>query len=181
MELKMKKKASFFVVAGLILFSLTAKAEETQKPAETPVAAVATATPEPVATPVVTSTPAVVEAPVAAPTTAQTAPAPVEANVATPAEASMTEKPKETEVGENLEFVSGEISAADAAAKTITVKLYGETENEPKEKSIVVNVDETTDITDGEKDRDFKSLASGTEVDVEYDPTSNKATYIFVY
>ena len=63
----------------------------------------------------------------------------------------------------------------------ITVKLYGETENEPKEKTISVKVDETTDITDGEKDRDFKSLASGTEVDVEYDPASNKATYIFVY
>ena len=44
-----------------------------------------------------------------------------------------------------------------------------------------VNVDENTDITDGEQDRDLKSLSVGTEVDVEYDPATNKATYIFVY
>src|SRR3989338_749467 len=29
----------------------------------------------------------------------------------------------------NLEFVSGEVSALDATAKLITLKLYGETEN----------------------------------------------------
>jgi len=81
---------------------------------------------------------------------------------------------------ENLEFVSGEVTALDEAAKKVTVKLYGETE-ETKEKAITIEVDEATDITDGEKDRDLKSLAAGTEVDVEYDPATTKATYIFVY
>lgn len=82
---------------------------------------------------------------------------------------------------ENLEFVSGEVSAADEANKTITVKLYGETEDEAADKTLTIKIDETTDITDGEKDRDIKSLTVGTEVDVEYDPASTKATYIFVY
>jgi hypothetical protein len=82
---------------------------------------------------------------------------------------------------ENLEFVSGEVSASDEANKTITVKLYGETEDEATDKVLTIKIDETTDITDGEKDRDIKSLTVGTEVDVEYDPASNKATYIFVY
>ena len=69
----------------------------------------------------------------------------------------------------------------DEAAKTITVKLYGEMENSTNDKILTIKLDETTDITDGEKDREFKSLTNGTEVDVEYDPVTNKATYIFVY
>lgn len=81
---------------------------------------------------------------------------------------------------DNLEFVSGEISAVDEAAKSVTIKLYGEAEGEA-ERILTVKVDETTDITDGEKDRDVKSLAVGTEVDVEFDPATNKSTYIFVY
>ena len=32
-------------------------------------------------------------------------------------------------VAENLEFISGEVSATDANAKSVTVKLYGEAEN----------------------------------------------------
>ena len=36
-------------------------------------------------------------------------------------------------------------------------------------------------LVQGEQDRDLKSLTVGTEVDVEYDPATNKATYIFVY
>ena len=114
-------------------------------------------------------------------TTAEAAPA----DAAAPAEASAV--PAETAAApaeaaaENLEFISGEVSASDEAAKTLTVKLYGETENTPGDKSVTVNVDASTDITDGEKDRDLKSLTNGTEVDVEYDPASSKATYIFVY
>lgn len=88
---------------------------------------------------------------------------------------------EETINTENLEFVSGEVTALDETAKTLTVKLYGETENDANQKTLTVKVDETTDITDGEKDRDMKSLAAGTEVDVEFDPASSKATYIFVY
>ena len=82
---------------------------------------------------------------------------------------------------ENLEFVSGEVTAVDAAAKTLTIKLYGETETEESVKTLTVSVDENTDITDGEKERELSSLAASTEVDVEYDPATSKATYIFVY
>lgn len=87
----------------------------------------------------------------------------------------------EPELADNLEFISGEVSALDEAAKSITVKLYGETEQAAAEKTLSVTVDDATDITDGEKDRDLKSLTAGTEVDVEYDSKTNKATYIFVY
>ena len=86
-----------------------------------------------------------------------------------------------TEKAENLEFVSGEVSAMDETAKSLTIKLYGETENAPTDKTLKVTVDSSTDITDGEQDRALKSLSAGTEVDVEYDPATNKATYIFVY
>ena len=82
---------------------------------------------------------------------------------------------------DNLEFVSGEVSALDEPGKSLTVKLYGEAENTPTDKILKVTVDANTDITDGEADRDLKSLAVGTEVDVEYDPATNLATYIFVY
>ena len=88
---------------------------------------------------------------------------------------------KTTEPNENLEFVSGEVTAVNETAKTISVKLYGETENSTENKTLTVTVDTSTDITDGEKDRDLKSLTAGTEIDAEYDPASNKATYIFVY
>ncbi len=88
---------------------------------------------------------------------------------------------KAAEPDQNLEFVSGEVTAVNEAAKTLTVKLYGETENSTENKTLTVTVDSSTDITDGEKDRDLKSLTVGTEVDAEYDPASNKATYIFVY
>ncbi len=88
---------------------------------------------------------------------------------------------KAAEPNENLEFVSGEVTAVNETAKTLSVKLYGETENSTENKTLTVSVDASTDITDGEKDRDLKSLTAGTEVDAEYDPASNKATYIFVY
>ena len=117
------------------------------------------------------STPAPATTPEAA--VEPTAPAPVEA-VAPPAA-------EDAAVTDNLEFISGEVSAMDEAAKTVSVRLYGENEDKASGKVLTVNVDENTDITDGEQDRELKSLASGTEVDVEYDPATNKATYIFVY
>ena len=112
--------------------------------------------------------------------------APVEDQTAAPAdEAASTEAQAPADATaaatDNLEFVSGEIATVDEANKSLTVKLYGETENKTPEKTLSVKVDETTDITDGEKDRDLKSLTGGTEVDVEYDPATSKATYIFVY
>ena len=102
---------------------------------------------------------------------------------ATPAPAA-TEVADETPAAapnENLEFVSGEVTAVNETAKTVGFKLYGEEENREENKTLTVTVDDSTDITDGEKDRDLKSLTAGTEVDVEYDPASNYATYIFVY
>ena len=84
-------------------------------------------------------------------------------------------------VSDNLEFISGEISAMDEATKSVSVRLYGEDETASSEKVLKVSIDENTDITDGVQDRDLKSLTVGTEVDVEYDPASSKATYIFVY
>jgi hypothetical protein len=88
---------------------------------------------------------------------------------------------QESTLVDNLEFISGEISELDENARTVSVRLYGENENTTSEKVLKVNVDDNTDITDGEQDRDLKSLSTGTEVDVEYDPATNLATYIFVY
>lgn len=152
----------------------------------------------PAATPAAAETkaPAPAPEPAAAPEAAQApepAPAPAAVTPAAPAEAPEVAEPAgddtikkdaanaEGKDAENLEFVSGEIASVDQAAKTITVKLYGETENQTTEKTLKVTVDQNTDITDGEKDRDLPSLTASTEVDVEYDPASNKATYIFVY
>lgn len=87
----------------------------------------------------------------------------------------------EPQIAENLEFISGEISVVNVETKSITVKLYGETEQGANDKILTVTLDDATDITDGEKDRDIQSLTAGTEVDVEYDSSTNKATYIFVY
>jgi len=81
---------------------------------------------------------------------------------------------------DDLEFMSGEITAIDEAAKTITVKPYQNTEDGGAE-LLTVSVDGATDITDGEQDRTLASLAPGTEVDVEYDSAKKRATYIFVY
>ena len=103
--------------------------------------------------------------------------------VAVPPPAETPAKPAAAENAntDNLEFISGEVGELDEAGKTITVKLYGETESTTTNKTLKVSVDASTDITDGEQDRALKSLAVVTEVDVEYDPATNKATYIFVY
>jgi hypothetical protein len=90
-------------------------------------------------------------------------------------------EPQDSTLVDNLEFISGEVAEMDEAAKTVSVRLYGDAEEAASDKVLKVNVDENTDITDGEQDRDLKSLTAGTEVDVEYDPATNKATYIFVY
>ena len=133
-------------------------------------AAVSSEMPAPAAVPMDSTGPkeAVKTAPVTASTAATTATTASTAALATP------------DTAENLEFVSGEIGAVDMTAKTATIKLYSDTEN-VGEKTVTVHLDDATDITDGEKDRDLKSLTPGTEVDVEYDPASSKATYIFVY
>lgn len=112
----------------------------------------------------------VIEAPATPAPAVETAPAP-----------APTEEAADVAVNENLEFVSGEVSSVDGTAKSLTVKLYGETEDSVTDKTLTVTTDESTDITDGEKDRELGTLAAGTEVDVEYDPATKKATYIFVY
>ncbi len=161
----MKKSALMILSVGLILVSHNAFCADDQ--------AASAVTPAPAATEVTAPAPAAAEvtapaldaAPVA---TELTEPAPLAEAVPAPAI-------------DNLEFISGEISVVDPAAKTVTVKLYGETENAATDKLLVISLEDTTDITDGEKDRDLKSLTPGTEVDVEYDPATKKATYIFVY
>lgn len=120
------------------------------------------------------------ENPQAASNPASTTPAPAQ-EISQPAAETPPSEPPAADLGENLEFVSGEITSLDEANKKITLKLYGEAEEEAGEKTLTITLDDATDITDGEKDRDLKSLAVGTEVDVEYDSSSSKATYIFVY
>ena len=160
----MKRTVFLLLIMGLF-GSITSYAEEagTAPPAKeaTPSAASASAT-----------TPAVAVAPPA-----------VTPAVAVPPPASTPAKPAAAENAntDNLEFISGEVGELDEAGKTITVKLYGETESTATNKTLKVSVDASTDITDGEQDRALKSLTVGTEVDVEYDPATNKATYIFVY
>ena len=169
----MKKTALLFLIVGLIFQAYTLRAEESSK-------ASASATPEPQTA--VSDAPAPVTEP--APAASSTTPEALQVPETSPAPQSATATPSAAtpvQASENLEFVSGEITAIDEAAKTVTVKLYGETENATNDKILTVKLDETTDITDGEKDRDIKSLTNGTEVDVEYDPATNKATYIFVY
>ena len=119
--------------------------------------------------PAETKTAVAVQAPVSEPAGVPPAPAPA------------AEETTEAAANENLEFVSGEVSAVDAVAKSMTVKLYGEKEENVTDKTLTVTTDASTDITDGEKNRELGSLVAGTEVDIEYDPATKKATYIFVY
>jgi hypothetical protein len=160
-----------FVLALLSSRTLFAEEGAVAETPSVPTEAVA----EPVADPAVEPTPAVEPEAVPAP---EAPAAPVaDAVAATPAvEPAVTDI-----VAENLEFVSGEVTSIDETAKTVTLKLYGDTEDAANDKVLTVSLDDNTDVTDGEKDRDLKSLTAGTEVDVEYDAKSNKATYIFVY
>lgn len=80
---------------------------------------------------------------------------------------------------DNLEFASGEATGFDAGK--LQVKVYLDDAGNPAESTIDLTVDNETEITNGEKDLDSSSLKAGVEIDVEYDKTSKKATYIFVY
>ncbi|GEM_PF-1026549 len=164
----MKKTALLFLMIGLIFQNYALRAEDSSKPFESSM----TAEPKAASSEIPTESASKVS-----PATPAVSPAPEAVELAPPS-ATATPAPASSE---NLEFVSGEITSTDAAAKTVTVKLYGETENATNDKVLTVKLDEATDITDGEKDRDIKSLTNGTEVDVEYDPATSKATYIFVY
>ena len=157
-------KKYVLLVLGFLMVTVYAQAEENSP--ETTTTAASSAAPVAVET-----TEASVSSS-ATPTTAETS---------SSAPKASTEEVSPAPAAENLEFISGEISAVDTAAKSVTVKLYGETENNPNDKILTVKVEDTTDITDGEKDRELASLTTGTEVDVEYDPATKKATYIFVY
>ena len=173
------KKYAFLLFAG-VLFSVNVYAEDAQPQA--PASDARTESSQDASQPS-DSSEAVSPAPdTAAPVTDAT-PMPMVDAAAAPAAGSVEAPPapEAPATPENLEFVSGEISAVSEEAKTITVKLYGETEESASDKILTIKLDENTDITDGEKDRDLKSLAVGTEVDVEYDSVTTKATYIFVY
>ena len=171
----MKRSAFVLLILGLFV-SMHAYAEDTNAAPATTTATEATAKAavaavEAPASPIVAPAPHT-DAP-ASVTAAATPPAPV----AAPAPEAVGQNAN----ADNHEFISGEVGELNEAGKNITVKLYGETESATTDKTLKVSVDSSTDITDGEQDRDFKSLAVGTEVDVEYDPATNKATYIFVY
>ena len=178
------KKSALFILVLMTLFAFSqayaaettvATAKEAVATAETAVNTAETAVTAPTAKEIVAVESAAAEK------GAETVAAPVAQTPISPAETAAEEPTDEAKTTENLEFVSGEIASADEGAKTISVKLYGENEAATADKTVTIKVDENTDITDGEKDRDFKSLTAGTEIDVEYDPVSNKATYIFVY
>ncbi len=169
----MKKTSFYLFLAVLLCAAVSAHAEEASdtsamgsaKPTEQAAAEAVIAAP---AAPVAPAPPAMPEVP------AETA-------SAAPAVPAVVEPAEDAAASENLEFVSGEVTAVNESAKTLTVKLYGEADNQAAEKTLTVSTDANTDITDGEKDRDLKSLTPTTEVDVEFDPASSKATYIFVY
>ena len=170
------KKGIFGVVLALFVLSLSFSGRVW---AEDSAAAVAADNAAEQAEAVVTEeTPVVQETTSVATTEMAVAPAP--AVVEVPAEAVA---PAETPAPatENLEFVSGEVTAVDVNASTMTLKLYGDVEDGSADKVITVNVDSSTDVTDGEKDRTLGSIEAGTEVDVEYDPATSKATYVFIY
>ena len=79
----------------------------------------------------------------------------------------------------NSEFVSGEVSAIDSESKTMTLKLY--TPGDKKE--LTVNFDGRTElVSNGETDKEgVTSLQSGVSVDLRYDPSNNRALYIYIY
>ncbi len=182
----MTKYRIYILSAALILIPTLVIAEETVGGADTVIAtaqkiAEEVTTPEQL-TPTEPSLP-VLETPVVSDLPDATV-APIDVPPAPIVETQVVEAPAvftEAIPTDNLEFISGEISSTDETTQSVTVKLYGETESGTSDKTLKVTVDGTTDITDGEQDRDLKSLAAGTEVDVEYDPATNKATYIFVY
>ena len=170
MEPNMKRIATLLIIGLLAAHPVKAEEATTAPSADD-------ATKPAAAAPAAAVVPAMEPTPVAVPAAAVSAATPVSPTPSA-APASST---AETTNAENLEFISGEVGALDEPSKSLMVKLYGETENAPSDKTLKVTVDANTDITDGEQDRDLKSLTVGTEVDVEYDPATNKATYIFVY
>ncbi len=104
---------------------------------------------------------------------AATEAAPVEEEAAADAEASAPL--------DNLDFASGEITAFDAASGKLDVKVYLDGAGDAKEQTISLTVDDKTEITSGENDLKADALKPGAEIDVEYDTTNNKATYVFIY
>ncbi|HEX5715613.1 MAG TPA: hypothetical protein VF179_05600 [Thermoanaerobaculia bacterium] len=84
------------------------------------------------------------------------------------------------EATDDLEFMSGEITAMDEDAKTVTLRVERTTEDKAPT-VLVLSVDKTSDITDGDQDRTFASLTVGSDVDVEYNSVTKTVTYMFIY
>lgn len=100
------------------------------------------------------------------------------------AAAALPPAPAETAIEENLdnlEFASGEVTAFDDASKKLQVKVYLDDAGNPAENTIDLTLANETEITNGEKDLDATALKPGVEIDVEYDKSTQKATYVFVY
>ncbi len=106
-----------------------------------------------------------------------------DAPVAPAAPAAASAAPAEDNLDnlDNLEFASGETTSFDAATGKLQVKVYLDDAGNPAENTIDLTVDSETEITNGEKDLDSSALKTGVEIDVEYDKTNRKATYVFVY
>lgn len=84
------------------------------------------------------------------------------------------------EATDDREFMSGEITAIDEDAKTITLRVDQTTEDKAPA-VLVLSVDKASDITDGDQDRTFASLTVGSDVDVEYNSVTKTVTYMFIY
>jgi len=82
---------------------------------------------------------------------------------------------------EYLQFASGEVVEFDAETGAAQVKFYLDEQGNPSEALTTLQLDEYTEITDGEVSLDLTSVTPGKEVDVEFDARSMKVTYIFVY
>lgn len=111
----------------------------------------------------------------AAPAADATAAAP-----ASPAEPAEEVAPAATPL-DNLDFASGEIVSFDAASGKLDVKVYLDGTGDAKEQTISLTVGDGTEITSGENDLKSDALKTGAEIDVEYDTTNKKATYVFIY
>src|SRR5688500_2004175 len=120
------KRFALFLLGFLILVSNPAFAAEEAVSAETQAAASVT-------------TEEAAPAPVPVPDTI--AEVPVESTIPAEGAAPVEEpEPAVAALAENLEFISGEITAIDESAQSVTVKLYGETENEANDKILSVTL-----------------------------------------
>jgi len=84
-------------------------------------------------------------------------------------------------LAEGLVFASGEIVAVQHESQAFRVRIYFDREGNYDRHEIALTYGPQTLFTDGEQDLDRMALQKDREVDVEYDPRTRMATYVFVY